>query len=84
MARFCELTGKGPLVGNHVSHSNRKTKRRFLPNLQTKKFYIPELDRWVTLRVAASTIRTIDKIRIYKYLTDLEKKGLITIVEEND
>ena len=84
MARFCELTGKGPLVGNHVSHSNRKTKRRFLPNLQTKKFYIPELDRWVTLRVAASTIRTIDKIGIYKYLTDLEKKGLITKVEEND
>ena len=55
MARFCELTGKGPLVGNHVSHSNRKTKRRFLPNLQTKKFYIPELDRWVTRVAKADT-----------------------------
>ena len=84
MSRVCDLTGKKAMTGNHVSFSNKKNKRKFNANLFTKKFYIPELDRWVTLRVAASTIRTIDKIGIYKYLTDLEKKGLITIVEEND
>ena len=63
-----------------------RTERRSDDSFQTckQRNYIPELDRWVTLRVAASTIRTIDKIGIYKYLTDLEKKGLITIVEEND
>lgn len=82
MARICELTGKGPLVGNNVSHAKNRTKRRFLPNLQTKKFFIPELDRWVTLKVSAKAIRTIDKKGIYNYLTELESKGLIQLEVE--
>lgn len=62
MSRRCELTGKGVLVGNRVSHSNVKSKHRFLPNLQTKKFWSIELNKFVTLKVATSTIRTIDKL----------------------
>jgi large subunit ribosomal protein L28 len=78
MAKVDQLTGKRPITGNNVSHSNRKTKRRFLPNLQKKKFYIPELDKWVTLKVSASTIRTINKLGIYAYLQKLERKGIET------
>ncbi len=65
------------MKGNHVSHSNRKTKRRFLPNLQKKKFYIPETDEWVTLKVSTSAIRTINKLGIYQYLKKLENQGEI-------
>lgn len=79
MARFCELTGKGPMTGNHVSHSNRKTKRRFLPNLQKKKFYIPELDEVIELKVSTSALRTISKKGIFTYLKELERKGMITL-----
>jgi large subunit ribosomal protein L28 len=61
MARICDITGKKVMVGNNVSHSNRKTKRKFYPNLQTKKFFIPESGEWVTLKVSASALRTIDK-----------------------
>ena len=61
MARFCELTGRGPLTGNLVSHSNIKTKTRWLPNLKRKKYFIPELGRTITVRVTARAIRTIDK-----------------------
>ena len=75
MSRVCELTGKRPVSGNNVSHANNKTKRRFLPNLQKKKFYIPEEDRWVTLKVSTSAIRTINKKGLYQFLKDLEKKG---------
>ncbi len=75
MSKVCELTGKRPMVGNNVSHSNKKTKRRFLPNLQKKKFYIPEMDQWITLKVATSALRTIDKKGIYNYLKELEAKG---------
>ena len=78
MAKVDQLTGKRPITGNNVSHSNRKTKRRFLPNLQKKKFYIPEMDKWVTLKVSASTIRTINKLGIYAYLKKLEKQGIDT------
>jgi large subunit ribosomal protein L28 len=78
MAKVDQLTGKRPITGNNVSHSNRKTKRRFLPNLQKKKFYIPEMDKWVTLKVSASTIRTINKLGIYAYLKKLEQKGVDT------
>ncbi len=78
MSRVCELTGKRPITGNHVSHSNRKTKRRFLPNLHKKRFYIPELDKWVTLKVSTTAIRTINKLGIYDYLKKLEKKGVKT------
>jgi large subunit ribosomal protein L28 len=77
MPKVCDLTGKKPITGNHVSHSNRKTKRRFLPNLQTKKFYMPETGEWVTLKVSASAIRTISKLGLYSYIKKLEKKGEI-------
>lgn len=76
MAKRCDLTGKKPMTGNHVSHSNRKIKRTFNPNLQTKRFYVPEIDKTVTLKVATSTLRTIDKKGIYAYLQELERKGL--------
>lgn len=77
MARICDLTGKRPVTGNNVSHSNRKSKRKFLPNLQRKRFYIPELDEWIELRVAASTLRTINKKGIYQYLKELDKKATL-------
>ena len=79
MARFCDLSGKGPMTGNSVSHSNIKTKRRFYPNLQKKAFFIPELDRWIELKVSTSAIRTINKKGIYAYLKELEKKGEISL-----
>ena len=75
MARICDITGKKVMVGNNVSHSNRKTKRRFYPNLQTKKFFIPETGEWVTLKVSANALRTIDK----KGITAVLKEAL-----END
>ncbi|WP_236978307.1 50S ribosomal protein L28 [Membranihabitans maritimus] len=75
MSKVCELTGKRPMVGHSVSHSNVKTKRRFLPNLKKKKFYIPELDKSVTLKVSTKAMRTIDKLGIYAYLKKLQKKG---------
>jgi len=61
MSRICDLTGKKAMKGHHVSHSNVKTKRRFYPNLQTKRFYIPEEGQWITLKVSTSAIRTINK-----------------------
>ena len=61
MARVCQVTGKKPIGGHSVSHSNIKTKRRFLPNLQTKRFYFAEEDRWVTIKLSADAIRTINK-----------------------
>jgi large subunit ribosomal protein L28 len=73
MSRICQITGKKPITGNSVSHSNIKTKRRFLPNLQVKKFYIPEEDRWVTLKVSSKAIRTISK----KGITACIKEALI-------
>ncbi|MEI6407864.1 MAG: 50S ribosomal protein L28 [Bacteroidota bacterium] len=78
MPKVCDLTGKKPITGNHVSHSNRKTKRRFYPNLQTKKFYMPETGEWVTLKVSTSAIRTINKLGLFSYIKKLEKKGEIT------
>ena len=61
MSRVCQITGKKVMSGNNVSHANNKTKRKFYPNLQTKKFYIPEEDKWVTLKVSANALRTINK-----------------------
>ncbi len=78
MARICQLTGKRPITGNSVSHSNRKTKRRFLPNLHTKRFFIPETKEWVTLKVSSHALRTINKLGIYAYLQKLNKKGVRT------
>lgn len=79
MSRFCDLTGKGPMTGNNVSHSNRKTKRKFYPNLHKKNFYIPEVDQWVELKVSAKAMRTINKKGIYNYLKELEKKGEVKL-----
>ncbi len=79
MSKVCELTGKRPMSGNSVSHSNAKTKRKFLPNLRKKKFFIPELDEWVELKVSASALRTINKKGIYPYLKELNKKGDIKL-----
>lgn len=67
------------MSGNYVSHSNRKTKRRFLPNLRKKRFFIPELDEWVTLKVSTSAIKNIAKKGIYAYLKELSAKGEITL-----
>lgn len=75
MSRICEITGKKMMVGNNVSHSHIKTKRRFYPNLQTKRFYIAEEDRWVTLKVSANGIRTINKKGIIDALKDAKEKG---------
>ena len=77
MSRVCEITGKKVMVGNNVSHSNRKTKRRFYPNLQRKRFYIPEEDRWVTLRVSAKAIRTISKICVIAAMKRGEELGVL-------
>ena len=76
MSKVCQLTGKRPVTGNNVSHSNRKTKRRFLPNIQKKRYYIPETDQWATLKLSTSAMRTIDKRGVYEYLKDLESQGV--------
>ena len=68
------------MSGNNVSKSHKKTKRKFYPNLQKKRFYIPELDEWITLKISTSAMRTIDKKGIYVYLKELEKKGEIKII----
>ena len=73
MARKCKLTGKGPLTGNNVSFSQKKTKRRFLPNIQTKKIYVPELDRHVRIKMSVRAMRTVDKIGLMPFL---KKQGL--------
>lgn len=67
MSRRCDLTGKGVLVGHRVSHSNIKTKHRFLPNLQKKRFWSTAMEKFVTLRVSVSTIRTIDKVGLDEF-----------------
>ncbi len=76
MSRVCDLTGKKVISGNNVSHSHKKTKRKFYPNLQKKRFYVPETDQWISLKVSTSALRTIDKKGIYAYLLELEKEGV--------
>lgn len=76
MSKVCQLTGKRPITGNHVSHSNHKTKRRFLPNLQKKRFFIPELNKWVTLKISTKALKCINKLGVYAYIKKLEKKGI--------
>ena len=75
MSRVCQITGKKVVTGNNVSHSKRKTKRKFYPNLQTKKFFIPEEDKWVTLKVSAAAIRTINKKGITAVLAEAKAQG---------
>ena len=70
MSRVCQITGKKVITGNNVSKSNRKTKRKFYPNLQTKKFFIPEENKWVTLKVSTSVLKTINKKGISAVLKD--------------
>ncbi|MCF8257493.1 MAG: 50S ribosomal protein L28 [Flavobacteriales bacterium] len=75
MSRVCEITGKKVIVGNNVSHSNRKTKRKFLPNLFKKKFYLASEDKWVTLKVSANGLRTIDKKGLEVAMADAKAQG---------
>ncbi|MEY4593694.1 MAG: hypothetical protein RIQ47_104 [Bacteroidota bacterium] len=77
MARVCDLTGKRAMVGNSVSFSNKKSKRRFNPNLQVKKFFIPEMGEWISLKVSTSALRTINKIGISAAIEKAIKKGKI-------
>lgn len=76
MARVCQVTGKKPIVGNSVSHSNIKTKRRFLPNLQKKRFFFAEEDRWVTIKVSADAIRTINKNGLSTVIKSMRAEGV--------
>jgi large subunit ribosomal protein L28 len=80
MARVCQITGKKALIGNHVSHSKRRVKRKFNVNLFNKKFYVPEEDRWVTLTVSAAGMRTINKIGIQNALKKASDSGYIANV----
>lgn len=75
MSRVCQVTGKRPTTGNNVSHSNTKTKRRFLPNLHTHRFWVESEKRWVKLRVSTKGLRTIDKNGIDAVLADLRARG---------
>lgn len=75
MSRVCQVTGKGPSYGNNVSHANNKTRRRWLPNLQTHRFWVESEKRFVRLRVSTRAMRTIDKLGIEKVLADLRERG---------
>ena len=76
MSRVCQVTGKKPMFGNNVSHAKNKTKRRFNINLQRKKFWLPDENRYVTLRVSTSGMKIIDKKGIRKVVDDLKLKGI--------
>jgi large subunit ribosomal protein L28 len=78
MARVCQLTGKRVIVGNNVSHSNRKTKRRFYPNLVDKRFYLPSEEKWIKLRVSTSALRTVNKIGIEEAIKRAKASGVYT------
>ena len=75
MSRVCQVTGKRPMSGNNVSHANNKTRRRFLPNLHTHKFWVESENRWVKLRVSSHGMRIIDKKGIDAVLTEIRKRG---------
>ncbi|MFA6061095.1 MAG: 50S ribosomal protein L28 [Gallionella sp.] len=75
MARVCQVTGKGPMSGNNVSHANNRTKRRFLPNLQRRRFWVESENRWVSLRLTNAGLRTIDKNGIESVLTEMRARG---------
>ena len=76
MSRVCTVTGKKPMIGNNVSHANNKTKRRFLPNLQKRRFWVESENRWVSLRVSTAGLRTIDRKGIEVVLADLRAQGM--------
>jgi large subunit ribosomal protein L28 len=75
MARVCQVTGKRPQVGHHVSHANNKTKRRFLPNLHYRRFWLETENRWIRLRVSNAALRLIDKVGIEQVVADLRAGG---------
>ena len=75
MARVCQITGKKPQYGNHVSHANNKTHRRFLPNLQYRRFWVETENRWIRLRISNAGLRLIDKNGIDVVLADLRARG---------
>jgi len=75
MSKVCQVTGKRPIAGNNVSHANNRTKRRFLPNLHMRKFWVENENRWVRLRISTKGIRIIDKLGIDKVLSDLRSRG---------
>lgn len=77
MARVCQVTGKKPMVGHQVSHANNKTKRRFMPNLQYRRFWVESENRWVRLRLTTAGLRTVDKVGIEVVLADLRARGEI-------
>ena len=75
MSRVCQVTGKKPLMGNNVSHANNKTKRRFLPNLQYRRFWLETEKRWISLRVSQAGLRTIDKKGLETVLAEMRARG---------
>ena len=77
MSKVCQITGISYQNGNNVSHSKRRTKRRFLPNIAKKKFFIPEENRWVTLKVTSAGLRLIDKIGVKEAVRRAEANGLL-------
>ena len=79
MSKICQVSGKRPLSGNNVSHAHNKTKRKFFPNLHKKKYYIPEEDKWITLKVSTSAMRTINKKGISRVLAEARKNGNVLI-----
>ena len=81
MSKVCQLTGKRPITGNNVSHSNTKTKRRFLPNIQKKRYFVPETGEWITLKLSAKAMRNINKLGVFAYIKKLERKGVETGVK---
>ncbi|MBX2941406.1 MAG: 50S ribosomal protein L28 [Cyclobacteriaceae bacterium] len=79
MARVCQITGKRPQTGNNVSHANNRTKRKFYPNLQKKRFFIPEENKWITLKVSTNAIKTINKKGVLAVLKEANAKGTLSI-----
>lgn len=79
MSKVCQITGKKVITGNNVSHANNKSKRKFYPNLHTKRFFVPEENEWITLRVSANAIRTISKKGISAVLADAKANGNVLI-----
>lgn len=75
MSKVCQITGKRPISGNNVSHANNKTRRRFLPNIQKHRYWVPEENRFVTLKISTRGMRTIDKLGIKAVLDMLRAKG---------
>jgi len=77
MSKICQVTGKKPVVGNNVSHSKKRTKRKFYPNLFVKRYYLPEEKRWISLKVSTSGIRLINKKGLSAVLKEAKEKGYI-------